>query len=251
MANDRCEPLLSSESSYLVSHRVHAGGVHQLRAVLPGDDRNARSSSPTVSINVLSGIHKIQHVVIIMQENRSFDSYFGTYPGADGIPHGVCVPDPLNGGCVAPFHDSADENFGGPHGAANATADIDGGLMDGFVEPGRAGRQAAPPTIRAAAPARRTQASKCIDVMGYHDAREIPNYWTYAENFVLQDHMFESDRLVEPARAPLRGLGVVGLLHESARPVLVQGRAREPEPPTTGPGPNAPSDQTAHYAWTD
>jgi phospholipase C len=33
-----------------------------------------------------SGIHKIQHVVIIMQENRSFDNYFGTYPGADNIP---------------------------------------------------------------------------------------------------------------------------------------------------------------------
>ena len=29
------------------------------------------------------------------------------------------------------------------------------------------------------------------DVMGYHDAREIPNYWAYAQNFVLQDHMFE------------------------------------------------------------
>jgi phospholipase C len=27
--------------------------------------------------------------------------------------------------------------------------------------------------------------------MGYHDAREIPNYWTYAHDFVLQDHMFE------------------------------------------------------------
>ena len=31
-------------------------------------------------------IHKIKHVVVIMQENRSFDTYFGTYPGADGIP---------------------------------------------------------------------------------------------------------------------------------------------------------------------
>ena len=27
--------------------------------------------------------------------------------------------------------------------------------------------------------------------MGWKDAREIPNYWTYAQNFVLQDHMFE------------------------------------------------------------
>ena len=48
---------------------------------------------------VAAGIHKIKHVIIIMQENRSFDSYFGTYPGAGGIPmqNGVptvCVPDP-------------------------------------------------------------------------------------------------------------------------------------------------------------
>ena len=28
-------------------------------------------------------------------------------------------------------------------------------------------------------------------MMGYHDAREIPNYWAYARNYVLQDHMFE------------------------------------------------------------
>jgi phospholipase C len=31
----------------------------------------------------------------------------------------------------------------------------------------------------------------CLDVMGYHDAREIPNYWSYAQHYVLQDHMFE------------------------------------------------------------
>ena len=40
---------------------------------------------------------KIKHIIIIMQENRSFDEYFGTYPGADGIPMSngipsVCVP---------------------------------------------------------------------------------------------------------------------------------------------------------------
>ena len=28
-------------------------------------------------------------------------------------------------------------------------------------------------------------------MLGYHDAREIPNYWTYANQFVLQDHLFE------------------------------------------------------------
>jgi phospholipase C len=54
----------------------------------------------------LRGIHKIRHVIIIMQENRSFDSYFGTFPGADGIPMAggkpaVCVPDPRSGRCIA------------------------------------------------------------------------------------------------------------------------------------------------------
>jgi phospholipase C len=53
------------------------------------------------------GIHKIRHVVVIMQENRSFDSYFGTYPGADGIPMkagvpAVCVPDPARAAASGP-----------------------------------------------------------------------------------------------------------------------------------------------------
>src|SRR5712691_4489282 len=66
-----------------------------------------------------TGIHEIQHVIVIMQENRSFDSYFGTYPGADGIPMrdgkpAVCVPNP-RGGCTRPYHDTHDVNGGGPH----------------------------------------------------------------------------------------------------------------------------------------
>jgi Phosphoesterase family len=43
-------------------------------------------SSSTTTTTDETGIQKIQHVVVIMQENRSFDSYFGTHPGADGIP---------------------------------------------------------------------------------------------------------------------------------------------------------------------
>src|SRR5262245_34606659 len=82
--------------------------------------------------SIPSGIHKIKHVVVIMQENRSFDSYFGTFPGADGLPRGICVPDP-RGGCVPPFHDTSDRNFGGPHAWINAVRDIDHGAMDGFV----------------------------------------------------------------------------------------------------------------------
>src|SRR5256886_2444587 len=86
-----------------------------------------------------AGIHKIKHVIVIMQENRSFDHYFGTYPGADGFPRAadgdfaVCVPDPAKGACQKPFHDTRDLNAGGPHGDAAATADIGGGKMDGFI----------------------------------------------------------------------------------------------------------------------
>ena len=135
----------------------------------------------------------IQHIIVIMQENRSFDSYFGTYPGADGIPMqngspSVCVPDPSGGPCVAPFHDPNDVNAGGPHGEDSARADIDGGKMDGFVGQQESGRQKACTAVYDPMCA---QSGSEPDVMGYHDAREIPNYWNYAQQFVLQDRMFE------------------------------------------------------------
>jgi phospholipase C len=135
------------------------------------------------------GIHKIKHVVVIMQENRSFDSYFGTYPGVDGLPRGVCVPDP-RGGCLKPYHVSKDRNIGGPHALKNAVRDINGGAMDGFVREAVAARKACvdPHDPVCSSPAAGS------DVMGYHDAREIPNYWAYARNYVLQDHMFEPNK---------------------------------------------------------
>jgi phospholipase C len=151
-------------------------------------DRPIASTGGVGRTHIPSGIHKIKHVVVIMQENRSFDSYFGTFPGADGIPRGVCVADP-RGGCVRPFHDTTDRNFGGPHATLNALRDIDRGAMDGFV--GSAVR-----TTRGCLqhddPFCARQGGG-IGVMGYHDYHEIPNYWSYAKHFVLQDHMFEPD----------------------------------------------------------
>jgi phospholipase C len=138
-----------------------------------------------------SGIHKIQHVVVIMQENRSFDHYFGTYPGADGLPRidgqfTVCVPDPVTGVCVRPYHDPADRSGGGPHGSPSAVADINGGQMNGFVAQAEKGRTGCVQTVNPNC----TNSVK-TDVMGYKDARDIPNYWSYAQNFVLQDRMFQ------------------------------------------------------------
>ena len=136
-----------------------------------------------------SGIHKIKHVVVIMQENRSFDSYFGTFPGADGLPmkDGVptaCLESPGGGPCVRPYHDTNDVNIGGPHGSGSATRDVNGGKMDGFLmHVKRAKNKICPPE--------KPECGGGADVMGYHDQRELPNYWAYAKDFVLQDHMFE------------------------------------------------------------
>ncbi len=134
-----------------------------------------------------SGIHKIRHVIVIMQENRSFDSYFGTYPGADGIPKGVCVPNGV-GGCVRPFHDGGDRNAGGAHGAQAGIEDVDGGRMDGFIRISKSGairRCKRTPSAPVCAQLRRP------GLMGYHDGRELRNYWSYARSFVLSDRMFE------------------------------------------------------------
>ncbi len=149
----------------------------------------------TVAAPTPQGIHKIQHVIVVFQENRSFDSYFGTYPGADGIPGLAgnpgavpCVPNPRAGGCSKPYHDPSLVNGGGAHGQGAAAADIDGGLMDGFV------RESESHGGRGCGGASSVCfTSSSSDVMGYHDSREIPNYWAYAEHFTLDDHMFQSD----------------------------------------------------------
>jgi phospholipase C len=139
------------------------------------------------------GIHKIDHVIVIMQENRSFDSYFGTFPGADGIPmnHGVptvCVPDPNTHHCQRPYVNHADVQGGGPHGGAASTRDVDdvdAGRMNGFVSAFESAQQ------HCTDPEDPACAAGPMDVMGYHTQSDIPNYWTYAHDFVLQDHMFE------------------------------------------------------------
>jgi phospholipase C len=149
----------------------------QPTATLPSTNQPTLMVSQ-VTLALVQARSKIKHIIVIMQENRTFDEYFGTYPGANGFPtqngqFSVCIKDPRSGKCIYPYHNPADKNYGGPHGQADAIADINGGKMDGFIAQAEAG-----------------QVQK-LDVMGYHDAREIPNYWAYAESFVLQDNLFE------------------------------------------------------------
>jgi phospholipase C len=177
----------------------HGTSGSSTQASTSGSTSSTGSSTSTTTITPppgLVGIHKIRHVVIIMQENRSFDTYFGTYPGADGIPGLAgnpgavpCLPDPAGGHCVRPFHDRQDRSLGGPHSFGAAQVDINDGKMDGFVAEQAAGMAGCAQTFNPAC----GNGGGSPDVMGYHNGSDIPNYWAYAHDFVLQDHMFESD----------------------------------------------------------
>jgi phospholipase C len=191
------------------------------------------------------GIHKIRHVIVIMQENRSFDEYFGTYPGAAGIPrHGgaftPCVPDP-NGGCQHPYHDPNDRNAGGPHDYDAYVTDLQGGKMNGFITA----------VSQAKACVGNPDNPQCVqttqhpDVMGYHDAREIPNYWRYAKDFVLQDHMFES---VASWSQPAHVFLVSAWLAHCSDPMVPMTCTGSPTQPR---GADNDLSNVPDYGWTD
>ncbi|MFZ0893549.1 MAG: alkaline phosphatase family protein, partial [Candidatus Nitrosopolaris sp.] len=115
----------------------------------------------------------INHIVVIMQENRSFDNYFGTYPGANGIPKGTCVPlspDNPSVGCVKPFLSTDVISGDLPHGYQSSVVGYDNGKMDGFM----VGENENPKT------------------MTYYDNKTIPYYWDLAKNYVLADNFYSS-----------------------------------------------------------
>jgi phospholipase C len=110
----------------------------------------------------------IRHVVYIVKENRTFDQYFGLFPGADGATRGRTRTGwrPLRRGIpdVLP-HDLQ-------HNQVAATLAYDGGRMDGFAHDVWSRRYA------------------------YSEAvpKDIPMYWQWAKHFVLADRFFSSER---------------------------------------------------------
>ena len=161
-----------------------------------------------------AGIHKIKHIVIIMQENRSFDSYFGTYlaakyagqrqtvdgiPGLAGHPGKVpCIPDPQRHDCQKPYHNTLDVNAGGPHMAVDCT-DGHQRRQDERLHPQR---RIGPPGHRPVrVPRRRSyttaEAAERPERPAVprrdglpHRARARATTGSTRSNFVLQDHMF-------------------------------------------------------------
>ena len=211
-----------------------------------------RDPASRVGQDTLRGIHKIRHVIVVMQENRSFDSYFGTFPGADGIPFrngkpSVCVPSQAGRTCLRPFHDGANQDSGGPHSHGDAVRDVAGGRMNGFV---RSARLALASSCRRfpKAPACRSANDIGRDVMGYHDGREIPNYWTYARKFVLQDHMFEPN---SSWSLPAHLFLVSGWSARCGRRGKPQSCANALSNPSRPPDDRARHLGAPDYAWTD
>ncbi|HWE32107.1 MAG TPA: alkaline phosphatase family protein [Solirubrobacteraceae bacterium] len=243
----------------------------------------AQTAHPSAA---LTGIHKIKHIVIIMQENRSFDSYFGTYtapkynghrqtvdgiPGLAGHPGKVpCVPDPQRHDCQKPYHNTLDVNAGGPHMAVDARTDINGGKMDGFIRSVETGH---PDTDRFACHSPIYTTAKllqvlngppCLDVMGYHTGHELRDYWKYAQSFVLQDQMF----------SPVASWSLPAHLYMMSAWSALCSSPTKPKscktdlvnPDADGANPNLPQtgaallglltvadkdDATGEYAWTD
>jgi phospholipase C len=151
------------------------------------------------AISLLQARSKIRHVVVIMQENHSFDNYFGTYPNADGIPRNAdgtlspCIPDPVVGHCVGMYPDDNPHVafVGGPHDHVDAVRDYNNGRMDGFVSAALHSYThycVQHPFYRRCQ--RFTGPAGQPDVMSYLDRSDIPYYWHLADWGVLQDHMF-------------------------------------------------------------
>ena len=119
----------------------------------------------------------VRHLVMLMQENHSFDNYFGTYPGADGIPAGTCMPlrpDNPEKGCVQPHRLGEVPLRDHSHDLKTAQRQLDGGKMDGFVR------------------ALQVRQQDGAVAMGYYDRRDLPFHWAVADQYVLFDRFFSS-----------------------------------------------------------
>jgi phospholipase C len=115
---------------------------------------------------------KIRHVVVIMQENRSFDNLFNGFPGADtvqsGSDHGITVP-------LQPVSLSNKQDLDHTH--PGWWEDWDNGAMDGFAHTPRIKLKYPNPTF----------------AYGYVPQSETMPIWALAQEFTLADRMFQSN----------------------------------------------------------
>ncbi len=134
----------------------------------------------------------IHHVFVIYQENRSFDSYFGSFPGTDNLTtaearaHGFRQYDSIGHIWISPFLLNAADTGDANHSRPALIAKSDGGRMDHFVAWEEERAVAALPIGRQ----RARQAAMLT--MAHEDCHTIPFLWMYAHRFVLYDHIFQA-----------------------------------------------------------
>src|SRR6516164_7582545 len=145
------------------------GACSQNSTGVPSPGRGAEARPAT------SSWPYIQHVVILVQENRSFDDFFATFPGADGTTVGLMK---TSGGDIeVPLKEAGlvSDSLGHQHHAFQL--EYDHGKMDGFGLVDRVLRKG-----------RKVKAG--LYTYRYVSPTDIQPYWQIAQQYVLGDHMF-------------------------------------------------------------
>jgi phospholipase C len=160
-------------------------GNHSLTVTAHDSAGATFSSSVPISSTSNSGLSNIRHIIFLVQENRSFDNYFGMlgpYRVSRGLPNNIDGI-PLNatlyntqGQPVHPFHSQTvcTENLSPFWNETHF--DIDGGKMDGFMQTSTSVPSTIDPTGTRA--------------MGYYDQRDLPYYYELATQFATSDRFF-------------------------------------------------------------
>jgi phospholipase C len=148
---------------------INSGGPVQLSATFtPQDTTDYTNASATAILNTCGPCFpQIQHVVVIMMENRSFDNLFSGFPGADTAQSGMNYGQQVQLQPV-PFEQGTDII----HSHASWVTDFDNGKMDGFINPVPALTEFP---------------------YAYVPQSETAPYWTLASAYTLADRMFQSN----------------------------------------------------------
>ena len=143
-------------------------------------------------VNVGIGPSKIQHVVVLFQENRSFDNVFGgvdnnnaPFPGADTVSNplpGEPTPHDHNGNPVTMRVGLLEECWDPYHDHPNSVSDVNGGQMNGFDQEGLAKDGGACNNATPAPP---------DDVYMTLNYSEMKPYWQMGEQYAISDRMYE------------------------------------------------------------
>jgi phospholipase C len=134
----------------------------------------------------------IHHVFVVYQENRSFDSYFGTFPGADNLAtaearqHGFREYDSIGHTWITPFLLEAADTADADHSRPALIAKVDHGRMDDFVS----WEETNLVDVSLASPQFARQVAMLT--MAHEDCSTIPFLWMYAHRFALYDHIFQA-----------------------------------------------------------